>query len=804
MDAVLWALLWYIWVSLAGWLVFPLLWRLVPTLPSRGWPYRRTFALMLWGYLYWLPTVLGWTPHHNATALAALAGLAVLGLATLRIRVRGHRVWAWMQANKAPLLLTEGVFVLGFLAWLVVRAANPEILGTEKPMELAFINAILRSPGLPPADPWLSGYSISYYYLGYLLVAMLARLSGTPGSVAFNLALALVFALTVETAAGLMWDMRGKVKGTTTSLPSLLLGPLFVVGIGNWEGVLEVLHRRGLFWTQIRGTWTSWFWSWTQIEALTHPPAGPPRWVPDRFWWWWQASRVVRDFTLDGRGIEIIDEFPFFSFLLGDLHPHVLSIPFVLTWFALMYALFLGAFRGRWAGWSAPGFAVLAVFLGGLAFLNAWDFPMSGLFLLIVLGVRFWQKPSRFPLAALNGFARGLPLLAAALFAYLPYHLAFSSQVKGILPNLISPTRGFHLWVMFGPLFVPLFLALGKHWRALAPGPAARKAGFGIALGLWTGLFVGSWVLAGILWHIAPNAAVVALDALGAASPAQLFRGALLRHVTYLAGALTLVTLLVLAWTVALGTRWGASRTSRVRAFPFPALMTAWAAVLVLIPNHLYVWDAFGTRMNTVFKLYYQAWLLWAVAAAAWSPDLLRQGHLLTRGVWSLALAMALVYPALSLPNRTQNFHPAQGWTLDGAAHMQRQYPDEWAAMRFLQEAPWGVVAEAVGGSYTMYGRMATFSGLPTVLGWPGHEIQWRGTADPLGSRETDIARLYTTQAWPEAQRILETYAVRYVVVGVWEREKYSATETFFREHLPVVFSSGTVTIFGYTPGQRP
>ena len=91
--------------------------------------------------------------------------------------------------------MVEILFFLAFAFLAFVRAGNPEIVGTEKPMELAFINAILRSPTFPPHDPWLSGYAISYYYFGYVMTAMLAKATGTLGSVAFNLMLALVFAL---------------------------------------------------------------------------------------------------------------------------------------------------------------------------------------------------------------------------------------------------------------------------------------------------------------------------------------------------------------------------------------------------------------------------------------------------------------------------------------------------------------------------------------------------------------------------------------------------------------------------------
>jgi len=99
------------------------------------------------------------------------------------------------------------LFLVAFAAWAVVRAANPEAVGTEKPMELAFINAILRSPNFPPHDPWLSGYAISYYYFGYVIIAMLAKFTGTAGGIAFNLGISLIFALSACGAFGLVYNL---------------------------------------------------------------------------------------------------------------------------------------------------------------------------------------------------------------------------------------------------------------------------------------------------------------------------------------------------------------------------------------------------------------------------------------------------------------------------------------------------------------------------------------------------------------------------------------------------------------------
>ena len=88
-------------------------------------------------------------------------------------------VRTWLKEHRRVLVFQEIVFFSAFLIWAIVRGANPEIIGTEKPMELAFINGIYQSPSFPPNDPWLSGYAISYYYFGYLIVAALMHLLGT-------------------------------------------------------------------------------------------------------------------------------------------------------------------------------------------------------------------------------------------------------------------------------------------------------------------------------------------------------------------------------------------------------------------------------------------------------------------------------------------------------------------------------------------------------------------------------------------------------------------------------------------------
>ena len=249
---------------------------------------------------------------------------------------------------------------LGF--WAFVRSYSPEITtaGGEKFMELTFLNGILRSDRFPPLDPWLSGYAISYYYFGYIMLAALTQFSGLAPSVAFNVGLATWFALTVtrplawpstwwrpwcvpRLCADLVEQARQRAD-SGAALAGGLLGALFVAVVSNLEGFLESMQGLGL------GSLA--FWRWLDIKdlncldgpAYTVQVANCPQAagiMPERFFWWWRASRVITDRDLLGNAVEVIDEFPFFSFLLGDMHPHVLGLPFVLLAVGLALALLL-------------------------------------------------------------------------------------------------------------------------------------------------------------------------------------------------------------------------------------------------------------------------------------------------------------------------------------------------------------------------------------------------------------------------------------------------------------------------------
>jgi uncharacterized membrane protein len=241
----------------------------------------------------------------------------------------------------------------------------------------------------------------------------------------------------------------------------------------------------------------------------------------------------------------------------------------------------------------------------------------------------------------------------------------------------------------------------------------------------------------------------------------------------------------------------------------FTLLLILLGVFLVLGPEFFYLLDLFGTRMNTIFKFYYQAWLLWGVAAAfgvaVLLQELRRTPALLFRLGLVLLLGMGMAYTVLGLWEKTQGFRPLLGWTLDGTAYLERQNPDEMDAVRWLRAAPLGVVAEAVGGSYSGYARVSMLSGQPTVLGWDFHEVQWRGTGDLTGARKADIQRLYCARSWDLAQSVIAQYDIRYIYIGSLERMTYTPeqadcsaglNQALFDSYLTPAFQQGDVTVY--------
>jgi YYY domain-containing protein len=876
---------WFAAVTLLGWSCFPLTARIFRKLPGRGFAFSRPLGLLIWGILFWLLTSWGILNNDLLGQSIALGVVLLLSIiSTIKWGLKDIR--CWLGLHWRMVLSVESVFLVAFVAFAVFRATSPAVIGTEKPMELAFLNAVLRSKGFPPHDPWLSGYPISYYYFGYVLVAMLTRLTGTASTSAFNLAQAVWFAMVAAGSYGLLVDLFAiweneksgnifRIKGW--ALRWAIMAPILISLMGNAYGFLNILHARGVFWQEQEGTEVSQFWEWMDLRGLNEKPDEPYRWEMSSSGTvsWWNASRVVRDTDFAGESVEIIDEFPNFSFVLGDLHAHVLAMPFVLLAIGLVLNLFtvseqqhfkLGKIQlpipiGR--------FLLDSGLIGALAFLNTWDWPIYvGLYSAVFLIRRV--KDSGWKLRCLLEFVihgLGMALVGAAIF--LPFFLNFSSQASGFLPSIIYFTRGVHFWVMFFPLLIPVGVYLS--WLFCRKGCVNK---------LWkASLVVAGFVIFLIVINIAFANVAIRLGSLGelfmanqgaaGVSLTELFLAAGLRRLSSPGIWITLCGLLILGLSTTFSFS-GESNLTNFSVHLFIALLIIWGCLLTLLPEFVYLLDHFGTRMNTIFKFYFQTWILWSLAGGSGVGVLWRQakplknkvskiflslfvfisvltlvflavapslgepeslqtnfGAYFLDGLWALwavvlltavayfslrrrwfwafgivviaCLTVGMVYPVLAIQERAKGFSNPNAWTLDGSDYYRQRNPDLMAAVDWLWMVEPGVLVEAVspdGGDYSLYGRVSMLTGLPSVLGWRYHETQWRGGEEKIGSREADVAILYETTDWEDAQAVIDKYNIEYIYIGDLESSTYDLDVEKFYQHLRVAFQEGDVIIF--------
>jgi len=234
----------------------------------------------------------------------------------------------------------------------------------------------------------------------------------------------------------------------------------------------------------------------------------------------------------------------------------------------------------------------------------------------------------------------------------------------------------------------------------------------------------------------------------------------------------------------------------------FALLMAFTGLMLIFGVEFVYLQDAFGSRMNTVFKFYFQAWALLGLAAAFGLYYVLDSCDLVTRLLLSVVFAAflfaGLLYPLGASISRTNNF--AGPPTLDGIAFVARDRPEEHAAIQWLNENVSGhpVIVEAVRGSFAYeHARVSSRTGLPAVMGWTGHEGQWREPAlgPEIAEREEDVKALYRGSV-QDARRIIEKYDVHYVYVGYLERTEFGNAVEKFRDFMDVAYQIGDTVIY--------
>ncbi|MBN1200705.1 MAG: hypothetical protein JXJ20_02500 [Anaerolineae bacterium] len=859
-------LTWWWLATLAGLAVWPLLYRVMGGLPDRGYTLARTAGLMLTGFVFWFLGSLGLL--RNTVGGMVFAWLVVLAIGLVVFFNWDERppVWDWLREHAALIIVTELLFAALLVGWAMYRAHNPEMRSTEKPMEIMFLNGIRRSEVFPPNDPWMSGYAISYYYFGYLIMAMLADLGSVGSGIAFNLTIALLFALAGIGALGVVYNLvrahgaRRVRQGA--AIGAGMLGLCLLILMGNLGTALVEFPYNGYTPGLVNADYFD-FWdvedragTYTTVnedgQVVTLPVDSDqdmvPNWDDDpkdldewSFTWGmgWRYSRTVQDRALpteeypDGEPIDVqpIAEFPNFSFVLADIHPHVLALPFALLAIGLALNLVLG---GRdLLRWEYP---LYAIWVGGMIFMNSWD----AIYLPLLVGAEALRRMIRNGTGTLHLKDLGqMTLFALALGAltvlfYLPWLISFSSQAHGILPNVIFPTRWSQFFLQFGPFLVILTVFLAVELRR-AGTRFNWQAGLLALAVIACAAVLATFVLGVSAWSDDGMRNAVWSIVNGSGGWRDVIPETLARRASALPSELLLLAMVYVVvgrlFAVPVPRQYGEAaqvtpRTNYSPATGFALLLVGAGAVLTFAPDFVYLHDNFSVRINTVFKLYYQGWILFSLAGAfaVWSvlagkmplpgtergdKPAIQPGVLVGRVVYGLVVIVfvgaGLLYPVLATRGRAlvdtgrlrkqdeiaaceaaggTDCPTLPDLTLDGAAQMVSA--DEYAAIQCLDALEDGsdaVLVEAPGGAYAPdYSRFAGLTGIPTLIGWQNHERQWRGDTYPevtdarvedgqYRDRATDVQELYTTLDWEQAWYVIDRYGIDYIVVGSAERQ---------------------------------
>ncbi|ANW98767.1 hypothetical protein CSTERTH_06870 [Thermoclostridium stercorarium subsp. thermolacticum DSM 2910] len=697
-NEFIYVLKWWAVFLFIGFLFLPMTFRIFSTFTDKGFMFSKIIGLAISSFIFWLLSyakLLDITPAHCWSVTVA-AGLAVyvvfFGWKKFYRNISGiidKDTFFWVFTG-------EGLFLFSLSFWTYLRGFNPKIEGLEKFMDYGFVNSILRSGYVPPKDMWFAGKPINYYYFGQYVTAFLTRLSGLETEISYNVMMATLFAFSMALCFTIVSNMLREhgIEGECPAVAGGLIAAVLVSIGGN-------LH--------------SFFYGF--LAKFTKE--GDKYWFPD-------ATRYIgyNPPTDD----KTIHEFPVYSFVVSDLHAHVINMIFVLTLIGVLLAVF-GKLQRKTLGNQDdkyrlneiffPEILLISLFICIFQMSNYWDFPIYltvTLFVFICAGIRNYGFRKKTTVVTVLRFVA--VLLLSLLFA-LPFNLSFEKIASTVrlarnhsLPHQLLVLWGYQLTFVIVFFIAILYAEQNTAWKRLR-GTERLKA----------------------------------------------------RN--------------ELTFTVRIKNVLEKFSTGDV----FAVILCVSAMGLVLIPEIVYVKDIYENgyaRANTMFKLTYQAFIMFGLACGyifiRIRKSIYKEPKLvLAKALTVIMVILPMIYPFYAIPSWYKNLDPQKYEGLDGLAFMKNSNPDDYELVCWLRENVQGqpVVLEANGDSYTYNCRISMATGLPTIQGWYTHEWLWRGDITLIQERISDVKAIYESDDLEMTKELLRKYSVEYIVIGKTEHETF-------------------------------
>ena len=686
---------WYLLAAVLGFLGMSVTGRMFRRFDDKGWVFSKVLSIAVAGFVTWLLVTAGILPFTTATCIGVTVACGALALIFYeRERKQGFES---LPIDHLGLVYGEELlFFALFLLWTYLAGFHPAAYGTEKFMDYGFMEAMMRSKTLPATDLWYSGGKINYYYGGQYFAVFLTRLSGTKVELTYNLmrtfVAGLAFILPFSLVRQMVKDRLGKKNdGFKKALPAVA-GALSGVAVSIAGNMHYVIYAQII----------------PFIQKLTGQEVDS-YWFPD-------ATRYI-GFNPENEVDKTIHEFPCYSFVLGDLHAHVVNIMFVLLLLGLLYAWmkkvrtvkFSPEKQGLATFWKKqlfmPQLLSVAALLGMFHWTNYWDFVIY--FVVtggVVLFMNIITMEGKIKWILAVTIAQAVEILVIATVVILPFTLNFETMVQGV--GIARHHSLFHqLLVLWG---LPVILTLAYVVALLAEKLRKKenRSFTGLLFSISVpDLFVVIMGLCAIGLIMIPELVYVRdIYEKNSARANTMFK---LTYQAYIMFGMTMI--------------YGIFRM----LFVFRKKILKGIAVVGLT---FFVWTC-GYFGNSV-----QAWF-----GTVWDPSAYKG--------------------------------------LNATAFLETDFPEDAKGIRWLKDNIKGspVVLEANGDSYTDYERVSAMTGLPTVLGWYVHEWLWRNDVADLNLKSEKIQNIYTSTDEEQVKELLEKYDISYIFIGSCEREKYGS-----------------------------
>lgn len=795
---------WFLIIEILGILFFPITALIFSNLSDKGYSISKPFGILILGFISWICSSLYIFPM-NQVSLSIV--LLIITLPSIYIFFANKTKFiSFFNEHKNIILLTELLWILVFILWLIYRSFDPSINHTEQPMDHGLLTSSIQTTIGVPKDIWLSSHSVNYYYFGYWIMGAIAKISHTPPHIAYNLALVIIPALTSSAIFGLLSNISRSLPYRKLNLLIIGLSTFIFVNISsNLEPTLELLNTLKLIPAKLL--------SWIDIPGLTANHADSlSSLVPQDHWWWWRASRVINSKNVNDITDYTIQEFPAFSFLIGDLHPHVMALPFLLIFIAFCWNILktpkvFSHSLGNEKSLSSNSFSFIptnpkrnsageisvyknaysqkfiilfftSILFGSLSFINIWDFPV--LLMLLTASLSLWiyqnnQFSVKLFLTKIFPFVFVSLILAFVIF--FPYFGNLSSSIKG-LGVVETTSRPIHIIIVWGVLITPVipFILITFYKTKINSS--------------WKKLVVTSSLIALMPYFL--------LILVSSNSTVDINIGLRIFQtfpITILIG----ICIYTALWE---------TKFVGVSGKVFILIISSISLGLILGSELLYIDDLFTSsheRMNTLFKLYYQAGILTIISASfslIYGIQFLIHLKGLSKAlgiclfvIYSILFCSSLYYTPATISSKIDLSSRSQ--TLDGLEYLNEESSEYEVVLYLLKNShPEDILLEFVG-EWANAGLISRSTGVPNVLNWPGHEMQWRGEIAEIENRQADIRAIFLTTDIDFTKSIMTKYGINYVYIGPRESKTYNkSSNEKFAQFMKIVVDSNDSKLY--------